>query len=118
MFLVDREKDIIVSGGENIASIEVEQTLLTHPDVSEVAVIGVPHERWGETPRAIAALRPGARLREQELIDYCRARIASYKCPTSVIFIAELPKTANGKIAKVKVRELWGVGVVAASLGR
>jgi fatty-acyl-CoA synthase len=118
LFLVDRKKDIIISGGENIASIEVEQTLMTHPDVSEAAVIGVPHERWGETPRAIVALRPGARLEERELIDYSRARIARYKCPTSVIFIAELPKTTNGKIAKGQLRDRYGVGVVAAGLGR
>jgi fatty-acyl-CoA synthase len=118
LFLVDRKKDIIISGGENIASIEVEQTIMTHPDVSEAAVIGIPHERWGETPRAIVSLRPGARLQERELIDYCRERIAHYKCPTSVIFIADLPKTANGKIAKAELRDRYGVGVIAAALGR
>jgi fatty-acyl-CoA synthase len=118
LFLVDRKKDIIISGGENIASIEVEQTIATHPDVVDAAVIGIPDERWGETPRAIVSLRQGRNLQERELIDYCRERIAHYKCPTSVIFVAELPKTTNGKIAKAQLRERYGAGVAAAGLGR
>jgi fatty-acyl-CoA synthase len=118
LFLVDRKKDIIISGGENIASVEVEQTLLAHDAVIDAAVVGVPHERWGETPRAIVALRRGASVDERELIAFCRERIAHYKCPTSVVFLPELPKTATGKIAKAQLREQYGAGQVAAGLGR
>jgi fatty-acyl-CoA synthase len=116
IFLVDRKKDIIISGGENVASMEVEQTLLTHPDLLEAAVIGVPHERWGETPRAIVTTAAGADVDEAAVIAHCRARIAHYKCPTSVLFLDELPKTANGKIAKAQLRRRYGTGAVAASL--
>jgi fatty-acyl-CoA synthase len=102
--LRDRKKDIIISGGENISTIEVEHTVVKHPAVLECAVVAVPHERWGEVPKAFVALRPGASLTEQELIDFCRERLAHYKCPKAVEF-GELPKTSTGKIQKFRLRE-------------
>ncbi|HVX31621.1 MAG TPA: long-chain fatty acid--CoA ligase [Solirubrobacterales bacterium] len=105
-WIVDRKKDLIISGGENISSIEVEQVVLSHPRVAEAVVIGLPHERWGETPCAVVTTVDGDDLDPAALIDHCRARIAHYKCPTTVIAVPELPKTATGKIAKPAVREL------------
>ena len=113
IFIVDRKKDLIISGGENIASVEVEQAVVSHPAVREAAVIGVPHERWGETPLAIVALEPGCELDEEELIAHCRERIARYKCPTRVAIVDELPKTASGKISKSELRRS-----VAAEIAR
>ncbi len=110
IWIVDRKKDLIISGGENISSIEVEQAVATHPLVAEVAVIGLPHERWGETPCAVVTSVDGAEVSTDEVIAHCRERIAHYKCPTVVVTVAELPKTASGKIAKVAVR-----GLLAAS---
>lgn len=104
MWIVDRKKDLIISGGENIASIEVEQAVVSHPAVLETAVVGVPHPRWGETPCAFVVLLPHAELREEELVAHCRERLAHYKCPTSMVAVDELPKTANGKIAKAELR--------------
>ena len=101
----DRIKDVIISGGENVSSIEVEDTLFQHPDVAEVAVIGVPHEKWGETVMALVVLRPGATATEADLIDFCRQRLAHYKCPTSVEVRTELARTATGKLQKFKLRE-------------
>jgi fatty-acyl-CoA synthase len=102
--LRDRSKDIIISGGENISTIEVENTLYQHPDVQEVAVVGVPHEKWGEVPKAFVVAKPGTSPSEQSLIDFARERLAHFKCPKSVAF-GELPKTATGKIQKFKLRE-------------
>jgi fatty-acyl-CoA synthase len=101
--LRDRSKDIIISGGENIASIEVEQVLDSHPDVLESAVVAAPDERWGEVPVAFVTLRPGSSVTEAELIDYVKGRIARFKAPKRVVF-AELPKTATGKIQKYVLR--------------
>ncbi|MBK5220836.1 MAG: AMP-binding protein, partial [Thermoleophilia bacterium] len=106
IWIVDRKKDLIISGGENISSIEVEQAVVSHPRVEEVVVIGLPDERWGETPCAVVTSVDGEELAAEELISHCRERIAHYKCPSSVVTVAELPKTATGKIAKAKVREL------------
>jgi fatty-acyl-CoA synthase len=106
VWIVDRKKDLIISGGENISSIEVEQAVATHPRVEEVAVIGLPHERWGETPCAVVTSVDGDGVEAEEVIAHCRERIAHYKCPTVVVTVAELPKTASGKIAKVAVRAL------------
>jgi acyl-CoA synthetase (AMP-forming)/AMP-acid ligase II len=106
IWIVDRKKDLIISGGENISSIEVEQAVAAHPRVEEVAVIGLPHERWGETPCAVVTSVDGEEVAAEELIAHCRERIAHYKCPTMVVTVAELPKTASGKIAKVAVRQL------------
>jgi fatty-acyl-CoA synthase len=102
--LRDRKKDIIISGGENISTIEVEHTLVKHPSVLECAVVAMPHEKWGEVPKAFVALRPGARATEQELIGFCRERLAHFKCPKAVEF-TELPKTSTGKIQKFRLRE-------------
>jgi fatty-acyl-CoA synthase len=102
--LRDRKKDIIISGGENISTIEVEHTLVKHPAVLECAVVAMPHEKWGEVPKAFVALRPGAAATERELIDFCRERLAHFKCPKAVEF-TELPKTSTGKIQKFRLRE-------------
>jgi fatty-acyl-CoA synthase len=106
IWIVDRKKDLIISGGENISSIEVEQAVVSHPRVEEAVVVGLPHERWGETPCAVLTTTDGDELDAAELIAHCRERIAHYKCPTVVITVAELPKTATGKISKLAVREL------------
>jgi fatty-acyl-CoA synthase len=100
----DRIKDVIISGGENISSIEVEGALLRHPSVAEVAVVGLPSEKWGETPHAFVVPRPGTSLTEDELIAFVRDRIAHYKVPGGVTFVTELPKTATGKIQKFVLR--------------
>jgi fatty-acyl-CoA synthase len=106
--LRDRKKDIIISGGENISTIEVEQTVARHPAVLECAVIAIPDERWGERPKAFVTLKPGQSATEQELIAFCREQIAHYKCPAAVEFI-ELPKTSTGKIQKFVLRDKeWG----------
>jgi fatty-acyl-CoA synthase len=106
----DRRKDVIISGGENVSSIEVEDALFSHPAVAEVAVIGVPHEKWGETVKALVVLAPGAEVGERDLIDHCRSRIAHYKCPTSVEFREALSRTATGKLQKFKLREPYWDG--------
>ena len=102
--LRDRKKDIIISGGENISTIEVEHTVVKHPAVLECAVVAMPHEKWGEVPKAFVALRPGAAASEQEIIDFCRERLAHFKCPKAVEF-TDLPKTSTGKIQKFVLRE-------------
>jgi len=110
LLIVDRKKDIIVSGGENISSLEVEKTIVAHPAVLEAAVIPVPDEKWGEVPRALVVLRPGAHAGEIELIEFCRARLAHYKCPHSVEFCESLPKTGTGKILKKDLRKKYWQG--------
>src|SRR5205823_5951085 len=100
----DRSKDIIISGGENISTIEVEQALLAHPSVLEAAVIGVPDDRWGEVPKAFLTLKPGLSAKPEELIDFCKQRLARFKAPKYVSF-GELPKTSTGKIQKFVLRE-------------
>jgi fatty-acyl-CoA synthase len=102
--LRDRSKDIIISGGENISTIEVENTLYQHPDVQEVAVVGVPHEKWGEVPKAFVTLKPGRSPDAESIIAFARERLSHFKCPKAVEFM-ELPKTATGKIQKFKLRE-------------
>ena len=103
--IVDRKKDIVISGGENISSIEVESVLYDHPAILDVAVIAVPHEKWGETPHAYIVLRSGAEVTEQEIIDFSRTKLANFKAVTSVTFVDTLPKTASGKILKVQLRD-------------
>jgi fatty-acyl-CoA synthase len=100
----DRLKDVIISGGENISSVEVEGALLRHPAVQEVAIVGLPHERWGEAPHAFVVLRSGAKTTEDELRKFARAQLAHFKAPHTVTFVAELPKTATGKIQKYILR--------------
>jgi acyl-CoA synthetase (AMP-forming)/AMP-acid ligase II len=107
----DRKKDVIISGGENVSSIEVEDALFGHPAVAEVAVIGVPHEKWGETVKALVVLAPDQTASEQDLIEHCRQRIAHYKCPTSVEFRDELARTATGKLQKFKLRSPYWEGM-------
>src|SRR5579884_1867799 len=108
--IADRKKDVIISGGENVSSIEVEDCLYQHPDVAEVAVIGVPDEKWGETVKALVVLRPGSGAGEAELIEFCRSRMAHYKCPTSVETRDALPRTATGKLQKFKLRAPYWEG--------
>jgi fatty-acyl-CoA synthase len=103
--LRDRAKDVVVSGGENISTIEVEQALVSHDAVLEAAVIGVPDERWGERPKAFVILKPGRTLTEAELLDHVRSRIARYKAPREIEFVAALPKTSTGKIQKFELRD-------------
>jgi acyl-CoA synthetase (AMP-forming)/AMP-acid ligase II len=106
----DRKKDVIISGGENVSSIEVEDCLFSHPSVAEVAVIGVPDERWGETVIALVVLAPGATATEQELVDHCRGKLAHFKCPTKIEIRPELARTATGKLQKFKLRAPYWEG--------
>ena len=109
ILIVDRKKDIIVSGGENISSLEVEKAILAHPGVYEAAVIPVPDDKWGEVPKALVVMKPGSNVIDAELIEFCRSRIAHFKCPRSVEFLESLPKTATGKILKKSLRKkYWG----------
>lgn len=108
--ITDRKKDVIISGGENVSSIEVEDQLFSHPDVLEVAVIGVPHEKWGETVKALVVLGADATVDEAGLIAYCRDNMTHYKCPTSIEFRDELARTATGKLQKFKLREQYWAG--------
>ena len=103
--LKDRSKDIIISGGENISSIEVEDALYKHPAVSAVAVVAKPDDKWGETPCAFVEFKPGASATAEELIAWCRSQLAAYKCPRHIVF-AEIPKTSTGKIQKFKLRDM------------
>jgi acyl-CoA synthetase (AMP-forming)/AMP-acid ligase II len=107
----DRKKDVIITGGENVSSIEVEDVLFSHPAVAEVAVIGVPSEKWGETIKALVVLGEGQSATEQELIAWCKERAAGYKAPTSVEFRDELARTATGKLQKFKLRAPYWEGL-------
>jgi long-chain acyl-CoA synthetase len=104
LFLTDRIKDMIVSGGENIYPIEVEEVISQHPAVVEVAVIGVPDDRWGETVKALVVVAPGVAVQADELVAFARERLAGYKLPRSVEFVAELPHSAAGKVLKRELR--------------
>ncbi len=108
LYVVDRIKDMIISGGENIYPIEVENVLYQHPAITDAAVIGLPDEKWGEAVTAVVVLGEGKSVSATELIDYCRQQIASYKCPKQVIFIEELPRNASGKILKKDLRKTFG----------
>jgi acyl-CoA synthetase (AMP-forming)/AMP-acid ligase II len=108
--IADRKKDVIITGGENVSSIEVEDCLYQHPAVAEVAVIGVPDERWGETIKALVVVRPGETASEAELIAHCRERLAHFKAPTSVEFREALDRTATGKLQKYKLRQPYWAG--------
>ena len=107
ILIVDRKKDIIVSGGENISSLEVERTLLTHPAVFEAAVIAVRDDKWGEVPKGVVILKPGCAASEAELIEFCRSNLAHYKCPRSIEFSESLTKTATGKVLKKELRKKY-----------
>jgi fatty-acyl-CoA synthase len=108
--IVDRKKDVIISGGENISSSEIEDCLYQHPAVLECAVIGVPDPKWGETPLALVVPRAGARFDARELIAFCRERLAHFKCPSRIEQVDALPRTATGKLQKFKLREAWWTG--------
>ena len=108
VLIVDRKKDIIISGGENISSLEVEKVLVAHTAVYEAVVIPVPDEKWGEVPRALVVRKPDADVTEAELVEFCRSRLAHFKCPQSVDFVDSFPKTGTGKILKRELRKLYG----------
>ena len=110
LLIVDRKKDIIVSGGENISSLEVEKALMAHPAVLEAGVIPVPDARWGEVPKALVVLKPGANASQTELIEFCRLHLSHFKCPHSVEFLEGLPKTGTGKILKKDLRKKYWQG--------
>jgi fatty-acyl-CoA synthase len=110
LLIVDRKKDIIVSGGENISSLELEKAILAHPAVLEAGVIPIPDEKWGEVPKALVVLRPNATATETELIEFCRSQLAHYKCPRSFEFVPSLPKTGTGKILKKDLRRKYWQG--------
>jgi long-chain acyl-CoA synthetase len=108
--LIDRAKDLIITGGENVYPAQVEEVLHGHPDLAEVAVIGVPDERWGETVRAVVVPRAGARVDPAEVITFARDRLAHFKCPTGVDVADSLPRTATGKVRKAELREPYWRG--------
>jgi acyl-CoA synthetase (AMP-forming)/AMP-acid ligase II len=108
--IADRKKDVIISGGENVSSIEVEDALFRHAAVAEVAVIGVPDEKWGEAVKALVVVTPGASTTEAELIAHCKSLLAGYKCPKSIDFVPELSRTATGKLQKFKLRAPYWEG--------
>ena len=108
--LRDRSKDVVISGGENISTIEVEQALMSHPAVREAAVIGVPDDKWGERPKAFVVLRAGASATPQELIAHVRTKIASYKAPRDIDIMLDLPMTSTGKIQKFVLRDAEWAG--------
>jgi acyl-CoA synthetase (AMP-forming)/AMP-acid ligase II len=109
--IVDRKRDVIITGGENVYSVEVENELYSHPAVLEAAVIGVPDEKWGEAVKAIIVLREGQETTEEAIIQYCRERMARFKAPKSVDFVPALPRTGSAKIAKVALREEYWKGM-------
>jgi fatty-acyl-CoA synthase len=110
LYIQDRVKDMIVSGGENVYPREVEDVLFEHPAVADAAVIGVPHEQWGEGVKAIVVLRPGADAGAEDILGFCRGRLAGYKRPGSVDFVDELPRNPSGKVLKRELREPWWKG--------
>jgi acyl-CoA synthetase (AMP-forming)/AMP-acid ligase II len=107
-YLAARADDLIIRGGENISPEEVENALYSHPAVEEAAVIGVPDPEWGQQPRAIVVLKKGKAATAEELIEYCRQKLASFKRPRSVVFVDELPRTSTGKVLKRILREQYG----------
>ncbi|MBI5949678.1 MAG: long-chain-fatty-acid--CoA ligase [Chloroflexi bacterium] len=109
--IVDRKKDVIISGGENISSPEIEDALYKHPAVLECAVVGVPSEKWGETPKALVILRSGMTATEEEIISFTRNHLAHFKCPTSIDFVDSLPRTVTGKLQKFIIREQYWKGI-------
>ncbi len=117
LYLVDRKKDMIISGGENIYSREVEEALASHPAVADVAVVGVPDPKWVETVKGVVCLRSDQRVSEADLIAHCKTRIASYKCPKSIEFVTELPRLATGKIDKPGLRARFRAPEGAKSSG-
>ena len=109
--ILDRKKDVIISGGENVSSIEVEDCVFSHPEVAEVAVIGIPDEKWGELVLALVVTTPGSSLTEADVIAYTKTKLAGYKCPKRVEFRDALARTATGKLQKFKLREPYWAGL-------
>jgi fatty-acyl-CoA synthase/long-chain acyl-CoA synthetase len=109
-FLAGRATDMIIRGGENISPEEVEAVLQTYAKIDEVAVIGVPDEEWGEVPMCVAVIKPGETCTPEELMEHCRANLASFKRPRAVVFCDELPRNPMGKILKKQLREQYGKG--------
>jgi long-chain acyl-CoA synthetase len=107
LYIVDRKDDMIVTGGENVYSTEVEAVLYEHPAVQEAAVVGVPDEKWGEAIKAIVVLRPGAKATETDILEHCKKNLSTYKVPRSVDFLLELPKSGTGKILKTVIRDKY-----------
>ncbi|HRK71630.1 MAG TPA: AMP-binding protein, partial [Micropepsaceae bacterium] len=110
LFIYDRVKDMIVSGGENIYPAEVENALMAHPAIADAAVIGVPDEKWGEAVKGVVVLKKDAKADPAEIINFCRSKIAGYKCPKSIDFIAALPRNPSGKILRRELREPYWAG--------
>jgi len=108
--LVDRVKDMIIRGGENIYPKEIENVLYAHGDVLEAAVVGAPHEIYGEVPVGFVALRPGAKGPEASLLEHCRAKLAAFKVPAAVVVVPGIPKNANGKTDREALSKLWHAG--------
>jgi acyl-CoA synthetase (AMP-forming)/AMP-acid ligase II len=108
LYITGRSKEMIISGGENIYPIEVENVLFKCPSVSDATVIGIPHKKWGETPLAIVVLKSDYTATEEEIIKFCKANLASYKCPTSVVFVDSIPRSVSGKVQKFKLQETFG----------
>jgi acyl-CoA synthetase (AMP-forming)/AMP-acid ligase II len=109
--IVDRKRDMIITGGENVYSVEVENVLYAHPSALEVAVIGVPDEKWGEAVKAVVVLREGRQATEDEIIRFCKEKMAHFKAPKSVDFVPALPRTGSGKIAKVVLKDEYWQGM-------
>jgi acyl-CoA synthetase (AMP-forming)/AMP-acid ligase II len=110
VYIVDRRTDMIISGGENVYPIEIEHVVSAHDDVLDVAVIGVPDDRWGEAVKAVVSLRSGAKVTERDILQFCRGKLAGYKMPKSVDFIQTIPRNASGKILKKELREKYWAG--------
>jgi acyl-CoA synthetase (AMP-forming)/AMP-acid ligase II len=110
IYVTDRIKDMIISGGENIYPREIEEVLVQHPAVGEAAVVGVPHEKWGEEVKAVVVLKEGVEAREEEILEFCKTRLAGYKRPRSVDFVDDFPKTATGKILKRVLKQKYWEG--------
>jgi acyl-CoA synthetase (AMP-forming)/AMP-acid ligase II len=110
LYITDRIKDMIISGGENIYPAEIERVMAEHPAVQDVAVIGVPDERWGEVPKAVVVAAPGATVETEPLLAWCRERLASFKCPKTIDVGAELPRNPTGKILKKELRKPYWEG--------
>lgn len=108
MFLFDRFKDMIISGGENIYPAEIENVLNGHEAVAQVGAIGVVHERWGETPLAVVVLKEGASVTDEDLLEFTRSHLARYKCPSRIVFADSLPRNASGKLLKGELRKTFG----------
>jgi len=106
-YIVDRSRDMIISGGLNVYPAEIEAVIHEHPDVREVAVIGVPDEKWGEAVKAVVVARPGAAVDSEAIVEHCRTRMAGYKKPRTIDFVDELPKGSTGKVLKREIRERY-----------